>query len=614
MLKPSKKTGNKRKSVINYNMITNRSNERMLALVDELKQLDVPAFDSNNLSLVDDLQQAADITVTHRIISKFGEPAQSSLKEVAFRNYLNFESELSKFPHIDNMWTHQNGYYLRKAKMLLSTWFRTFHIDYNDLNVEFTTGESYAPSGGHVSLFAKLSLLKHWTCTHDVIDDVLHLAYHNRAIKAIARKHIGRMVALDDETGFETFSRHLLPILTIVPGARGASVPKNQETDRFINVEPMFNVILQRLVANEIKRCLTLAGNHLGDSTINVETSKYCYHDAQELHKEMIRNLDYATIDFSNASDSVLTWVIDMMFPQHVSSFLNIFRSKTVKIGDVLHSPIKLSSMGNGFTFEVMTILLLAIGRVFDNTCRVYGDDVIILASKAEKFIDVLKDISFNTNNKKTFLTGFFRESCGAFQFKSTDITSFEFTWAENFSHSIALCNKLYLIIQAGQVSTPVLEVLKKAHQDLLSLGPRISRGPALYYDMIHLSSYYYDDNWKRSKKSCETSRGLFQTLMRKHWGFIASTQVPIDSVCIVKIPMYVPKYQKVARAWQLANDYASLYALRSTRPVIKGKGVWVNIPFVITNIGCFRFSRIGRTYPNIGELPHDLISHNISK
>lgn len=613
MLKPSTKPkgkpsgklkGNKRNDGINFNKIVDRFNTRFLQLRDELIHLAVPSFDSSNLTKTTCISQSADITVAHRIISKFGEPAQSSLQEVAFRNYLKFENELASFPQIDNLWVHRNGLPLRKAKMLLSQWFKTFHLDYNNLDVEFTMGETYIPSAGHVSVFAKLTTLSHWTCTHDVVDDVCHLVYHNRSIKAIARKHIGRMVRLEDESGFETFCRYLIPLLTIVPGARGASVPKNQDTDRFINVEPMFNVILQRVVASEIKRCLTLAGNHLGSLSINTESGKISYSDAQELHKRMIKNLDYATVDFSNASDSVLCWVIDLLFPEKVKYLLKTYRSKTVKVGGVLHTPLKLSSMGNGFTFEVMTILLLAIGRTFDSTCRVYGDDVIIRASVAERFIDVLSDISFTTNSKKTFLTGLFRESCGAFQHESVDIISYEFTWCSCYADTISLCNKLLLIVKAGQISDNLKSVLERAHHDLMALIPRISRGPIPYYPSQHLSSYCYDDNWLRSKRLCETSREMFNTLVRKNWGFFASTQTPLDSVCIVKIPMYVPKYQKVARDWQLADDLSSLYALRSTRPVIRGKGRWVNIPFVITDIGIYRFSRIKKMFPNIGEYP----------
>ena len=135
----------------------------------------------------------------------------------------------------------------------------------------------------------------------------------------------------EGETGFDTFARHLMGVISIVPGARGASVPKNQETDRFINVEPTFNMILQRWVAGEINRCLTLAGNHLGTSRdIN---KKVVFHDAQELHKKMIKNLSYATIDFSNASDSVLLWVVQLLFPKHVSYVLTQYRSPTVELG-----------------------------------------------------------------------------------------------------------------------------------------------------------------------------------------------------------------------------------------------------------------------------------------
>lgn len=576
----------------------------MLNACEELKSTGIPAFQSNVLSDVSSLSEAADITVSHRIISKFGEPAGSSLRNVAFNNYKLFEQHLGSIPQITNLWQEGKEFLLlRKAKCNLSKWLKTFNLDYNSITVEFTPGESYTTATGQVSVFAKLSNLAHWTCTADVVDDVCHLVYFNRGLKAAARKHIGQMVPIEGETGFDTFARHLMGIISIVPGARGASVPKNQETDRFINVEPTFNMILQRWIAGEISRCLTLAGNHLGASR-NIN-GKVVFHDAQELHKEMIRNLSYATIDFSNASDSVLLWVIQLLFPKHVSYVLTQYRSSTVELGSNCIEPNKLSSMGNGFTFEVMTILLLSFGRIFDPTCRVYGDDVIIKADVADDFINIVSLIAFSTNEKKTFTKGRFRESCGAFQFDTFDIQSFEFKWADNFSDVIAICNKLKIIVDAAQCSEVVISILRDTHAVICESIPVLCKGPQPPDFNLFLSQFVYDDNWKKKQMKSDLAVTKLNRLVDKQWGFFSATHHHPEDLCYVNIPVYVPRRDSVSAGQELFVDLSNLYSLRFTKTTVRGKGKWVNVPHWVTPIGSiYRASRIRRQYPNIGDLP----------
>lgn len=604
MPKSQKKRQIRRSPSVNYKAIIKACNSAMLDACTELKSTGIPAFQSNVLSDVLSLSDAADITVKHRIISKFGKPAKSSLRDVAFNSYKLFEQHLGSIPQIDNLWQEgREFFFLRKAKTNLGKWLKTFKLDYNSIAVEFTPGESYTSATGQVSVFAKLSSLAHWTCTADVVDDVCHLVYHNRGLKAAARKHIGLMVPIEGESGFDTFSRHLMGVITIVPGARGTSVPKNQETDRFINVEPTFNMILQRWVAGEINRCLTLAGNRLGASRdIN---RRVIYHDAQELHKEMIRDLSYATIDFSNASDSVLLWVVQLLFPKHVSYVLTQYRSSTVQLGSDVIEPNKLSSMGNGFTFEVMTILLLSIGRIFDPTCRVYGDDVIIKASVANDFINTVSFIAFATNEKKTFLNGLFRESCGAFQFDTSDIQSFEFKWADNFADVIAICNKLKLIIDAAQCSEAVIKILRNVHTVICECVPVLSKGPQPPNFNLFLSQFVYDDNWKKKQMKSDLAITKLNRLVDRQWGFFSATHHHPEELCYVNIPVYVPRRDSVSAGQELFVDLSNLYALRFTKTTVRGKGKWVNVPHWVTPVGSiYRASRIRRQYPNIGELP----------
>jgi hypothetical protein len=94
----------------------------------------------------------------------------------------------------------------------------------------------------------------------------------------------------------------------------------------------------------------------------------------------------------------------------------------------------KVSSMGNGFTFELQSLIFYsAIQAVFelcpklgvDRRCRVYGDDIIVPTPHARPLIELLSFLGFKTNEEKSFIDGPFRESCGKHYFLGHDVTPF---------------------------------------------------------------------------------------------------------------------------------------------------------------------------------------------
>jgi hypothetical protein len=82
----------------------------------------------------------------------------------------------------------------------------------------------------------------------------------------------------------------------------------------------------------------------------------------------------------------------------------------------------KISSMGNGFTFAVESLVFTAIvygvykhylGEFRHQHFAVYGDDIIVRSEVANMLVYYLKLIGFTVNRDKSFFTGFVRESCG---------------------------------------------------------------------------------------------------------------------------------------------------------------------------------------------------------
>jgi hypothetical protein len=76
--------------------------------------------------------------------------------------------------------------------------------------------------------------------------------------------------------------------------------------------------------------------------------------------------------------------------------------------------------MGNGYTFEMETLIFWAAVRVCRRHTRdhapfrVYGDDIICGKQTADLLLPFLAWLGFPCNSSKTFLEGPFRESCGA--------------------------------------------------------------------------------------------------------------------------------------------------------------------------------------------------------
>jgi len=93
------------------------------------------------------------------------------------------------------------------------------------------------------------------------------------------------------------------------------------------------------------------------------------------------------------------------------------------------------STMGNGFTFPMQTILFSAIVRSvyrvlgvppsdgkLNQTWSVFGDDIIVRPKAYDIVVRILKLLGFSVNEKKSFKEGFFKESCGLDAFKGVDI------------------------------------------------------------------------------------------------------------------------------------------------------------------------------------------------
>lgn len=221
-----------------------------------------------------------------------------------------------------------------------------------------------------------------------------------------------------------------LPFIEYAEGNRFTTVPKDGKTDRGICVEPGGNIWVQLAIGDTMKDRLKRVGLHVArnkrkDDPIQLArwTPARPERTGQDIHRDLAaeasRDGSLATLDLSNASDTVARKLVDAILPAEWATLLNMARSPKTFFNGRWVRLEKFSSMGNGFTFELETLIFVCLAHgvcphLFPGeNIFVYGDDIIIPSSDFQNVVACLRAFGFIPNQKKSFSTGFFRESCG---------------------------------------------------------------------------------------------------------------------------------------------------------------------------------------------------------
>ena len=216
----------------------------------------------------------------------------------------------------------------------------------------------------------------------------------------------------------------VLPSLfSLCHGNRVTTVPKDALIDRVIAIEPHMNVFMQLGVGGVIRKRLLRVGVDLDKGQpINGQMARLGARDGT-----------HATIDLSSASDTVSYELVKTLLPEEWFDLLNALRSHRYRLSKKKEEPVttyeKFSSMGNGFTFELETLIFWALSysclselNVADQGLCVYGDDIIVPVISFPLVCETLLFVGFRLNEKKTFATTPFRESCGEHYFGNLDV------------------------------------------------------------------------------------------------------------------------------------------------------------------------------------------------
>lgn len=195
------------------------------------------------------------------------------------------------------------------------------------------------------------------------------------------------------------------------------TVPKNAKTDRTIAIEPGINLWFQKGLGKMVRRRLRKCGFDLNSDVKN----------QRQAYLGSISN-EVATIDMKAASDTIARRVVEEILPHDWFSALESCRCREYSLADITHPYEKFSSMGNGFTFELESLIFGCAALVVcqhlhlpTDGVSVFGDDLVVPVQAVVELSEFLDFLGFTVNGSKSFSSGYFRESCGSYYFDGLD-------------------------------------------------------------------------------------------------------------------------------------------------------------------------------------------------
>lgn len=449
-----------------------------------------------------------------------------------------------------------------------------------------TTGENVISRQGDTSVFSKLSHIEAWTCSPSNFQKAFKIIAKTRLLRRMLVKHyddllwkqyvrIRSLLTIEQILGlprwhwkqylkkhyrflFKKYGTDVLvhmarKVITFIDMARITTVPKDNEAARVIITCPLFDMISQRDDAATITEILRSNYGLILSFTQNIQRNR-------------IYDYENATVDFSNASNSTKLDSVKFLLgnTQLFRKHLNVSRIATCQYRDTFHQLTMFSPMGCGSTFELMTWILTAAARLFDENATVFGDDVVIKRSCVPRFLALTAALGYNINVTKTFVEGTFRESCGAFISHGRNIKSFQFEWAADYYDAVILTNKLRLV----RHGIPELEEL---YHRLVTLVPLLTFKMAPDDHPVLDDGIPSSENLIRKQKKCVATTSLFKRALSKNTYATRSSRITQYYVREILIKKCVTLWDEPYIDDVPLPVYASyMYNMRCEAPVIR--------------------------------------------
>lgn len=265
--------------------------------------------------------------------------------------------------------------------------------------------------------------------------------------------------------------------LTVVDSSRFATVPKTWKTSRGIMIEPIVNTFLQKGFGSYIRqRLLIKAGINLQDQSINRRRALIGSKDGS-----------LATIDLSMASDTISSiLVLDLLPLPWFDALYSCRCHRTTLPGGSVVELEKFSSMGNGYTFELESLIFWALCNVVAGAdVSVYGDDLIVPTESYAEVVAALELLGFIPNKEKSFGDGPFRESCGGDYFGGVNVRPFFLKDKIKYSDLFRVYN---WSISSGRLEGLRAVILRMIPESLKVWGPASTGDGHLHTDNLPVS------------------------------------------------------------------------------------------------------------------------------
>lgn len=300
--------------------------------------------------------------------------------------------------------------------------------------------------------------------------------------------------------------------ICFIDGNRFTTVPKDAKNDRGISIEPSLNLFYQLAFGRAMRESLKKS------TAFRVDLEH-----AQTIHRQVAREASitgaFATIDLSQASDTICSALVRLALPDRWYEVLNDLRSPITEIVDQDGTSKKVrlekfSSMGNGYTFELETVIFMAVCAAVMRSLGhnpkpginlyVFGDDIIVPTQVASEVISALRYLGMETNKDKTFITGPFRESCGGDYFLGVDVRPYYQKKEVNEpQHFIGMANGIRRMAFTGRSTDLRWHRVRRAWFIALDSIPdniKHCRGPSELGDLvIHDETSRWETKWRRS-------------------------------------------------------------------------------------------------------------------
>lgn len=351
------------------------------------------------------LKRAAAVALANAFYKKYVDGASSHGKSAAFKKFVEMNNHCERYRLEDQIQTSWDDELLGEFKILLERLLYptpTSSYEYYDILSEARNGPGSSIGVTGCDSYSKLFSSRGSTTTgflskymeYFFSDD---FRWHS-ALK-LRRDHYG-----DPE---------------IVEGSKLSFVPKNRDIMRSICTEPSLNMFYQLGLGKILEKRLKAYSGI--DLSLQQERNRSLAQAGSATGR-------FATIDLSSASDTISVSLLREVLPKQLFEMLMKLRCKQTTFEGKTVALHMVSTMGNGFTFPLQTIIftcaVLAVYRIHDVPIKhpsgstvgnygVNGDDIIVLSEMYRPVTKFLGQLGFFVNSSKSFSEGPFRESCG---------------------------------------------------------------------------------------------------------------------------------------------------------------------------------------------------------